>query len=118
SARQGAARMRQPRQTSPGQQPTGVVRERDEPMSHHHDRTSPQLGVQPPRPDGLPKPRRRYQFAAGWGESTPDKTALVTPDRLAFAFYAVAVAAAITGQVWVGLKHVPWPADLHIAAAV
>ncbi|SCL12788.1 hypothetical protein GA0070616_0016 [Micromonospora nigra] len=32
-------------------------------------------------------------------------------DRIAYAFYAAAVTAALVGQVWAAVDHIPWPAE-------
>ncbi|MDQ1535979.1 MAG: hypothetical protein QOE58_372, partial [Actinomycetota bacterium] len=34
---------------------------------------------------------------------------LTAADRLAYAFYATAATAALVGQVWAGVTHIPWP---------
>ena len=34
---------------------------------------------------------------------------LTGADKVAYAFYATAAAAALVGQVWAGVTHIPWP---------
>jgi hypothetical protein len=36
---------------------------------------------------------------------------LTAADRLAYAFYATAATAALVGQVWAGVTHIPWPEE-------
>lgn len=36
---------------------------------------------------------------------------LTGADKVAYAFYATAAAAALVGQVWAGVTHIPWPSD-------
>ncbi|TDO49721.1 hypothetical protein EV651_121124 [Kribbella sp. VKM Ac-2571] len=36
---------------------------------------------------------------------------LTGADKVAYAFYATAAAAALVGQVWAGVTHIPWPDD-------
>jgi hypothetical protein len=36
---------------------------------------------------------------------------LTGADKVAYAFYATAAAAALVGQVWAGVTHIPWPGD-------
>src|ERR1043165_2004508 len=36
---------------------------------------------------------------------------LTGADKVAYAFYAPAAAAALVGQVWAGVTHIPWPSD-------
>ncbi|MEV0287880.1 hypothetical protein AB0H36_27520 [Kribbella sp. NPDC050820] len=48
------------------------------------------------------------------GLDTPRPSELVETtgaDKVAYAFYAVAASAALVGQVWAGVKHIPWPSE-------
>ncbi|TQS45089.1 hypothetical protein [Cryptosporangium phraense] len=41
-----------------------------------------------------------------------------TPDRVAYAFYTAAAAAALVGQVWAAVDHIPWPDTLPTSARI
>ncbi len=46
------------------------------------------------------------------GEATspaPEPVESKTADKFAYVFYGVAATAALVGQVWAGVKHIPWP---------
>jgi hypothetical protein len=50
----------------------------------------------------------------------PDRTTRhpSTADRIAYAFYGAAATAALVGQVWAAVQHIPWPQDLPVWARI
>jgi len=41
----------------------------------------------------------------------PENVPLTGADKVAYAFYATAATAALVGQVWAGVTHIPWPEE-------
>ncbi|MFI5736211.1 hypothetical protein ACIA49_39215 [Kribbella sp. NPDC051587] len=42
-------------------------------------------------------------------DPAPEPVESKTADKFAYVFYGVAATAALVGQVWAGVKHIPWP---------
>ncbi|HEY3514570.1 MAG TPA: hypothetical protein VGL36_35650 [Kribbella sp.] len=48
----------------------------------------------------------------------PEPVETTAADKVAYTFYGVAATAALVGQVWAGVKHIPWPTGFHVALQI
>src|SRR3954447_3154871 len=104
----------------PGQDWTGSISFPDSPP-----RSGPETGSLVQRaygaavypPDELPdSPNRSGDHVLQENTTSTSSGELVNvpltgADKVAYAFYATAATAALVGQVWAGVTHIPWPAE-------